>query len=204
MPRLLHIQSSPNPMSSVSRSLTDTFVETWLANHAGFEVDTLDLVAEPLPHFGPDALGGIFGPPEIHTPEMKAAAELSDRLCTQLEEAQVVVIGAPMINFTIPTQLKSWFDYVTVAGRTFEYSGPGQARGLLFGKRVFIVAAKGGDYADPPISSFDFQEPLLRMLLMFLGMFDVTFIRAEGTRMYEDEAETITAHARDLAVQLAS
>lgn len=204
MPRLLHIQSSPNLGQSVSRPLSEKFVETWVASHAGFEVDRLDLVTDPLPHFGPDALGGVFGPPGAHTPAMAEAAALSDRLVTQLEAADVVVIGAPMINFTLPTQLKAWFDYITVPGRTFEYSGPGQARGLLFGKKVFVINARGGDYADPPMSGFDFQEPLLRMLLMFLGMFDVSFIRAEGVRQYMDEAGTIVAHAEAVIARLAA
>lgn len=204
MSRLLHIQSSPNLASSVTRSLSDTFVETWVASHAGTVVDTLDLVTDPLPHFGPDALGGLFAPPEARTPEMAAAAALSDRLVTQLEAADIVVIAAPMINFTITTQLKSWFDYVTVAGRTFEYSGPGQARGLLFAKKVFVIEARGGDYADPPMNAFDFQEPLLRMLLMFLGMFDVSFIRAEGVRQYMDEAGAIVAHAESVIARLAA
>lgn len=204
MPRLLHVQSSPNVMSSVTRQLSEKFVETWTASHAGFEVDTLDLVADPLPHFGPLALGGIFAPPDQRIPEMAEFTDLSNRLIAQLEAADVVVIGAPMINFTIPTQLKGWFDYITVPGRTFEYSGPGQARGLLFGKKVFVIEARGGDYADPPVSAFDFQEPLLRMLLMFIGMFDVSFIRAEGVRQYMDQADTIVAHAEAIIARLAA
>ena len=204
MPRLLHVQSSPNVMTSVSRKLSQKFVDIWSSSHAGFEIDMLDLVADPLPHLGPEGIGGLFAPPDQHTPEMAASAALSDRLITQLEAADVIVIGAPMINFTIPTQLKSWFDYVTKAGRTFEYSGPGQARGLLFGKRVFVIEARGGDYADPPMNAFDFQEPLLRMLLMFLGMFDVSFIRAEGVRQYEEEAGAITAHAEAVIARLAA
>jgi FMN-dependent NADH-azoreductase len=189
---------------SITRKLSQDFVDKYLVSHSGYEVDFVDLVAEPLPHLGPDALGGLFAPPEVHSPEMAEAAALSDRLCSQLEAAKVIVIGAPMINFTIPSQLKSWFNYVTVAGRTFEYSGPGQARGLLWGKKVFVVAARGGDYADPPMNSFDFQEPLLRMLLMFLGLYDVSFIRAEGVRQYEENVDVITAHAEAVIDRLAA
>ena len=82
-----------------------------------------------------------------------------------------------MINFTIPTQLKAWFDFITVAGRTFSFAAPGQAKGMLFGKKVFVISARGGDYSFAPVSAFDFQEPLLRMLLMFIGLMDVSFIR---------------------------
>jgi FMN-dependent NADH-azoreductase len=191
-------------MDSVTRRLSQQFVDTWVASHEGYEVDTLDLVLDPLPHLGPMGLGGLFAPPDQHTPEMAEAAALSDRLVTQLEEADVVVLGVPMINFTIPSQLKSWFDFVTVAGRTFEYAGPGQARGLLFGKKVFAIVARGGDYSFAPVSAFDFQEPLLSMLLLFLGMFDVSFIRAEGVRQYEDDAEAITEQAEAVIARLAA
>lgn len=205
MPKLLHIQSSPNVMTSKTRELTDSFVSQWTASHENIEVETLDLALEPLPHFGPDALGGIMAPPEVpRTPEMAEAAALSDRLVTQLESADVIVIGSALINMTISTQLKSWFDYVTIAGRTFEYTAPGTARGLLFGKKVFIVEARGGDYSDIPMSAFDFQEPLLRMLTMWIGLFDVTFIRAEGHAMYPEKEAAIMSHAESVVTRLAS
>ncbi len=187
MPTLLHIQSSPNVMGSKTRELSKKFVSTWVETHENVEVEVLDLVLDPLPHFGPDALAGIFAPPDVpRSPEMEAAAATSDRLIRQLEAADVLVIGSALINMTITTQLKSWFDYVSVAGRTFEYSAPGVARGLLFGKKVFVIEARGGDYNDPPMNAFDFQEPLLRMLLMFIGLFDVSFIRAEGHAMFPE------------------
>lgn len=204
MPHLLHIQSSPNVFASLTRKLSTQFVETWTASHANVEVETLDLVLDPLPHFGPEHLGGLFMPPDQHTPEMAAAKATSDRLIEQLERASVVVIGAPMINFTICSQLKSWFDHVTVAGRTFEYAAPGQARGLLFGKKVFVIEARGGDYSEAPINAFDYQEPLLRMLLLFLGMWDVSFIRAEGVRQRIDQADDIVRHAEAIIARLAA
>ena len=125
--------------ASLSRRLSSKFVETWTANHGNVEVETLDLVIDPLPHLGPDWVQGSICPPAERTPEMAAAMAISDRLIEQLEAADIVVIGAPMINFGLCTQLKSWFDYVTLAGRTFESLAPGQARGLLFGKKVFVV-----------------------------------------------------------------
>jgi FMN-dependent NADH-azoreductase len=204
MPNLLHIQSSPNMGESVTRVLSEKFVETWRSSHANVEVDRLDLVAEPLPHLGPDLLRAFACPAEERTPEMAAAIAISDRLIEQLTAADVLVIGAPMINFTICTQLKSWVDYVTVAGRTFEYAAPGQARGLLFGKKVFVIAARGGDYSEPPMSAFDFQEPLLRMLLMFLGMYDISFIRAEGMRQRVDQVDDITRQAESVIARLAA
>ena len=204
MPKLLHIQSSPNLMGSHTRTLSEKFVSTWVASHQNVEVETLDLVLDPLPHYGPDAMAGIYAPPDQHTPAMAEAAAIADRLVTQLESADIVVIGSALINFTITTQLKSWFDYVTVAGRTFDFAAPGQSRGLLFGKKVFVIEARGGDYGAPPMTAFDFQEPLLRMLLMFLGMFDVSFIRAEGVRQFPEKESDIVAHAESVIERLAS
>lgn len=203
MPRILHIQSSPNMENSVTRVLSDKFVDTWVASHVGTEVDTLDLVADPLPHFGPDIMAAAK-PAEEWSEETKNALALSDKLVTQLEEANIIVIGSPMINFTICSQLKAWVDHVTVAGRTFSYSAPGVVKGLLFGKKVFVVCARGGDYSQPPISAFDFQEPLLRMQLGFLGMYDVSFIRAEGMRQRSEEADDIMRYAESVIARLAA
>jgi FMN-dependent NADH-azoreductase len=203
MPRLLHIQSSPNLATSVSRQLSDKFVKAWAANHANTEVDVLDVAAHPVPHFGPEIMAAA-GPQSEWSDATRAALALSDKLIKQLEAATVVVIGVPMINFTICTQLKTWLDHVTVAGRTFNYSAPGVAKGLLFGKKVFVIAARGGDYADAPVNAFDFQEPLLRTHLGFLGMFDVSFIRAQGLRQRPEEAADILRQAESVIARLAA
>jgi FMN-dependent NADH-azoreductase len=204
MPRLLHIQSSPNLGNSLTRVLSDKFVQTWTAHHANVDVQVLDLVTDPLPHFGPDSLLAGIQPSGEWSAETSGAVALSDVLIRQLEAADILVIGSPMINFTICTQLKAWFDYVTIAGRTFKFAAPGIAKGLLFGKKVFVIEARGGDYADIPANAFDFQEPLLRILLGFLGMFDVSFIRAEGTRQRVDEAADIMQNAEAIIARLAA
>jgi FMN-dependent NADH-azoreductase len=204
MPRLLHIQSSPNLSNSLTRTLSEKFVQTWVSHHANMTVDALDLVADPLPHFGPDILAAGAKPPVEWPEATRDAVTLSDRLVTQLEAADVVVIGSPMINFTISSQLKAWFDYVTVAGRTYQFAAPGQSKGLLFGKKVFVIEARGGDYSELPVNAFDFQEPLLRVLLGFLGMFDVSFIRAEGARQRVDEAADIVRNAEEIIARLAA
>jgi len=204
LPRLLLIQSSPNLNNSVTRSLSEKFVETWTSNHANVEVERLDLATDPLPHFGPEILEAATRSPEEQSAKTREAVALSDRLIRQLEAADLLVIAAPMINFTLCTQLKAWFDYVTIAGRTFQYSAPGVAKGLLFGKKAFVIVARGGDYVDLPFSAFDFQEPLLRTLLMFLGVFDVTFVRAEGMRAKVDEAADILRNAEAIIARLAA
>ena len=203
MPRLLHVQSSPNLEKSVTRVLSDRFVSHWTRNHANVEVDTLDLAKDPLPHFGPAILEAARPAAEWSAATRKAV-EVSDRVIRQLEVADIVVIGAPMINFTMCTQLKTWLDHVTIAGRTFKSSAPGVAKGLLFAKKVFVIEARGGDYADPPISAWDFQEPLLRTHLGFLGMFDVSFIRAEGMRLRPEEVADIIRHAEAVIDRLAA
>ena len=204
MPRLLHIQSSPNLGNSLTRALSEKFVQTWKSSHANVEVELLDLVANPLPHFGPEILQAGTRPSKEWTPETRRAVELSDTLIKQLEAADILVIGSPMINFTISTQLKSWFDHVTIAGRTFQYAAPGISRGLLFGKKAFVIEARGGDYTDLPFNAFDFQEPLLRMLLMFIGLYDVSFVRAEGVRQRVDEAADIMRNAEAIIARLAA
>jgi FMN-dependent NADH-azoreductase len=204
MPRLLHIQTSPNFSNSVTRTLSDTFVRTWTSNHANVEVDLLDLAANPPPHLGAELLQALRLSAGERTPKMHEAAALSDKLINQLEAANILVIAAPMYNFTIVSQLKAWFDYVTVAGRTFQYSAPGVAKGLLFGKKAFVIEARGGDYADVPVNAFDFQEPLLRTLLMFLGVFDVSFIRAEGLRQRAEETADIMRNAEAIIARLAA
>ena len=204
LPRLLHIQSSPNLKNSVTRVLSEKFVETWISSHANVEVEVLDLATDPLPHFGPEILEAATRSPEEHSAETREAVALSERLIKQLEAADILVIGAPMINFSLCTQLKSWFDHVTIVGRTFQYSAPGVAKGLLFGKKAFVIEARGGDYADLPFNAFDFQEPLLRTLLMFLGVFDVSFVRAEGMRQKVDEAADILRNAEAVIARLAA
>lgn len=202
MPKLLHIQSSPNLTSSVSRQLSDEFVAAFTASHPEFEVDRLDLARDPLPHWGPDAISGFMTPESERTPVQQAAVDISERLIRQVEDAKILVIGVPMYNMSIPTQLKSWVDYMTRAGRTFRFTGQGQYKGLIWGKKVFVILSRGGDYSQAPQSSFDFQEPLFRANLGLLGIVDVSFIRAEGQRL--DEAPNYIKQARETIAWLAN
>ena len=204
MPTLLQVHSSPNLETSVSRQLSGQFVERWCEHHQNVNVEVLDLAKSPLPHFGPEILGAAGQSPDSFSEETKAAVGLSQQLVAQLKAADVLVIGSPMFNFTISTQLKAWFDHVMIAGQTFEYTAPGVARGLLFGKKAFVIEARGGNYADLPFSAFDFQEPLLKAMLLFMGIVDVTFVRAEGMRQFEDEAEAIIRHAQQVVARVAA
>jgi len=185
MIKLLHVQSSPNFVNSVTRTLGDEFVRTWTESHPETQVETLDLARDPVPHWGPEAIKGFMAKEGERTPEGQAAVDLSEKLIRQVEDAKILVIGCPMYNMSMPTQLKSWIDHLTRAGRTFKFTGQGQYKGLIWNKKAFVILSRGGDYSQPPANTADFQEPLLRANLGLIGIGDVTFIRAEGQRLQE-------------------
>ena len=199
---LLRIDCSITQNDSVSRRLTDHFVEHWRQRHPNTKIEILDLADEALPHFGCDNLQGISTPPDQQTAAMHSANALSDRLISQVERADIVVIGCPMYNFTVPTQLKTWLDYITRVGRTFNYTGPNQAEGLLGGRKVLILETRGGDYSAPPSDTWDFQEPLLRHWFRFLGLTEVHCVRAEGLKIDPALVPAILERAEDQVMQV--
>jgi FMN-dependent NADH-azoreductase len=160
--KILHIDSSILGDGSASRALTREIVTRLKATHPQAEVSYLDLAAQALPHF---SLGGTE-PPEANV-----------RALEQFLAADVLVIGAPIYNFSIPSQLKAWIDRITVAGRTFRYTANGP-EGLAGGKRVIVALARGG--VSRPNDAGEFGESYLRFLFGFLGITDLRFVRAEG------------------------
>jgi FMN-dependent NADH-azoreductase len=175
--KLLHIDSSILGAGSASRQLTSEIVARWRSEHPGTEVKYLDLAAEELPHFSSKSLGG---PPSAE--RERDAAVLADFL-----DADVIVIGAPMYNFSIPSQLKAWIDRVAVAGKTFRYTESGP-KGLAGGKKVIVAISRGGLYtANGP---GEFAESYLKFLLGFLGIDSVTFVRAEGLALSPEQRRT--------------
>jgi FMN-dependent NADH-azoreductase len=189
---VLYVASSSRGSASYSnRVATDALAE--LRNREpGAKVTVRDLAREPLPHIDDDFVAATRGPATSQTAEQRALLARSDTLVDELLAADVVVIAAPMINFTIPSNLKSWVDYVARAGRTFRYSEKGP-EGLVTGKQVILVVARGGVYAGNP--ALDFQVPYLKSVLGFLGMTDVTVIEVEGTAFGPDAAEKAVAAA---------
>jgi len=159
----------------------------------------LDLVRRDLdgaiPHLDLATVAAASTPREGRTPAQHAQAALADGLIEELEAAEIVVIAAPMYNFTIPSTLKAWLDHVVRAGRTFRY-GAGGPEGLLRNKRVFVVTGRGGVYSEGPAKAMDFQEPYLRAVLGFIGLTDVTFVHAEGLQMGEAAKAEGLAKAR--------
>jgi len=157
--KLLHIDSSVLGGNSVSRELTKRIVTQWRAAHPGTRVEHLDLAANAPTHLSVDSLGFRLGANAEGLSEVQRREnEISERLVSQFLAADVVVIGAPMYNFSIPTQLKSWIDRIAQAGRTFKYTEKGPV-GLAGGKTVIVASSRGGMYANnPALASLDHQE----------------------------------------------
>jgi FMN-dependent NADH-azoreductase len=192
MSNILFVTSSARRAGSYSNQVASALLEKLEAASPGAIVTTRDLAKEPLPHVDDEFVAAVVGPAGPQTDVQREIARRSDALVDELFAADTVVIAAPMINFTVPTTLKSWIDYVTRAGRTFSYSESGP-KGLISGKRVFLVVARGGVYNDR--AQYDFQLPYLRHMLAFLGMTDVEVIGVEGTAFGPEAAEKAVAAA---------
>ena len=191
--QILHLDSSILADSSASRALSQAIVAGLLRQHPTATVAYRDLVAEAIPHLD-GAIAAGFRP---ITPPAHAATAVeharSQTLVAELLASDILVIGAPMYNFSVATGLRAWFDHVLRAGETFRYTEAGP-EGLLGPKRVIVVESRGGLYSEGPAQAFDFQEPYLRHLLGFIGLSDVTFVRAEKIGFGpEARAEAIAA-----------
>jgi FMN-dependent NADH-azoreductase len=176
MKTVLVINSSAAREGSVSRTLVEETVARLLDANPFAHVVRRDLGQNPVPHLTTDTLNGVRGTPA--SPAEQTARALSDELIAELRAADTIVIGAPMYNFGVTTGLRAWFDHVLRAGETFSYSSAGP-KGLLGGKRVIVIESRGGLYSEGPAAALDFQEPYLRHLFAFVGITDVTFVRAE-------------------------
>jgi FMN-dependent NADH-azoreductase len=177
MSHLLVINSSAAGAASVSKQLIDETVARLRAADPALVVVERDLGANPVPHLTPDSTAAIRGA-EPANDAQRAAKALSDSLVAELKAADTLIIGAPMYNFGIPSTLKAWFDHVLRAGVTFRYGENGPV-GLLEGKRAIVVESRGGLYSSGPMQPMDSQEPHLRTMLGFIGIKEVTFVRAE-------------------------
>jgi FMN-dependent NADH-azoreductase len=181
MPTLLRIDSSPLYGRSVSRQLTDAFVAQWKSSHPDSTVIGRDLNAIPIPPINADWVAAVYTPDEARTQLQKECLSLSDRLLTELEQADEYVFGVPMHNFGVPSVLKLWIDQITRVGRTFSYAD-GTPKGLIIGKKATFIIATGGIYdAQTQMASFNFVEPYLRSLFGFLGLTEATFLTTGGT-----------------------
>lgn len=199
--KLLHIDSSPLGGNSVSRQLTDRIVAQWRTNHPATVVEYLDLAADAPSHLSIDSLGFRAGPNAQGLSQVQRREnEISEKLVSQFMAADVIVVGAPMYNFSVPSQLKAWIDRVAQAGRTFTYTDTGP-QGLAGGKTVIGASSRGGVYStDPALAGLDHQESYLKTVFGFFGVTDVQFVRAEGVAM-GDAAKAVALSAADVMIR---
>jgi FMN-dependent NADH-azoreductase len=177
MSKVFVLTSSALAGASASNQLVQDTLAWLQARDPALTVTKRDLGANPVPHLNSDSAMALRGSAAAN--EAQAAAQaLSDTLIGELKAADTIVIGAPMYNFGIPSTLKAWFDYVLRAGITFRYTETGPV-GLLEGKRAIVIESRGGYYSDGAAKALDSQEPHLKTLLGFMGIKDLTFIRAE-------------------------
>ena len=192
--KLLHIDSSILSDNSVSRKLTQTVVNQWQQVYPNTDVVYRDLAAQAPNHLSAEVLNAGFVQPGQRSSVQQDELTLSEALLEEFLAADVIVIGAPMYNFTIPSQLKAWLDRVLVKGRTFKYTESGVV-GLAGGKQVVIVSSRGGIYSEgSPVQMMDHQESYLKVALGFIGITDITVIRAEGVNI-SDKREHALASA---------
>lgn len=197
--RILHIDSATTGAHSVSRELSAAIVAHLKNKHAGAEVTVLDLGTMPLPHLDPVTTGAIRQPADQHTDDMKVAFPAERAVLDQFLGSDIVVIGAPMYNFTIPSSLKAWLDRIGVPGVTFGYSEKGP-EGLAGGRRVIVASSRGGQYEmDGPM---EHQETYLRDFFGFIGIDNVEFIRAERIGFGPEVREQAIADAKEAIAKL--
>jgi FMN-dependent NADH-azoreductase len=195
---ILHLDSGLFTEQSVSRQLSTRIIKQLQQQYPDASLVYRDLVAQPINHLDADIL--MAGNTEKAQRSERQHSELAvtETLLEEVFAADVLVIGAPFYNFSIPTQLKSWVDRIAQAGRTFRYTENGP-EGLLQGKRAIIASARGGVYSEGPAAPMDHQESYLKTLLGFIGITDVTVVRAEGLNMGDNlRAQALSAAGKEI------
>ncbi|KND57406.1 FMN-dependent NADH-azoreductase [Candidatus Paraburkholderia schumanniana] len=190
---ILQINSAARSQGAQSTLLADELTAKLQQSNPDAKLIVRNLLADGLPHLDDATLGAFFTPAEQRSTEQAAINAKSKALIAELQAADIVVIAAPLYNFGISSQLKAYFDWIPRAGITFRYTANGP-EGLVKGKKVFVVSARGGKYIGTP---HDSQTPYLKSFLGFLGMTDVNFIYAEGLNMGPEAAGAALASARE-------
>ena len=196
MKNVLLVTSSLLGEDSKSTKIATEFVTAWKASNGAARIVHRDLGSVGIPHLTGEHMAAWMTAHQERSERQHDLVKESDPLIEEVEAADVIVIAAPMYNFSIPSTLKAWIDHITRAGRTFHYTANGP-EGLLKNKKVFVIAARGGIYTgDSPAKGYDFQEPYLRAILGFNGLTDVTFIHVEGQKLNPEAAEAGIVKAR--------
>lgn len=205
MTQILYLKSSPRGDASYSHRVADHVLDELRKAHPGASVKVRDLTATPLQHIDSEYLAGLGKGENLSEKQQKCNA-VTDELIDELHAAEIVVIAVAMINFSIPSTLKAWIDHVVQVGRTVRYEQDGP-KGLLTGKKVILVKAKGGVYSNEAGRARDFVTPYLKHILGFIGLSDIETVSVEGTLRGEDAArqaiERGIAHGRAIAGALA-
>jgi FMN-dependent NADH-azoreductase len=179
MKKILHVMSSPRGDASNSIQLANRIIEKLQAEYPGSTVTINNTVKNSYQHLTAVHPVAYKTPVEDHTPEQKEALRDSDEAVQQLQEADIIIISAPLYNFHIPSALKAWLDHIVRPGKTINYRS-GKPEGLLKNKKVYLALASNGVYSDGPMKPWDFAEPYLRFILGFIGLTDITTYRIEG------------------------
>lgn len=194
--KILHIDSSILGNHSVSRQLSAETVAQQKAAYPDATVTYRDLAASPIPYLTGEHMAAFQGAP-VTDAALADDLETGNGYIDDLLAANIIVIGVPMYNLSVPAQLKSWIDRVVVAGRTFQYGAAGPEGLLPKGKKAFIISTRGGVYTgDSPAAALDYQEKYLGSVLAFIGLTDVTWIRAEGLALGQDAKDAAIAQAQ--------
>jgi FMN-dependent NADH-azoreductase len=199
MKKILHIISSPQGENSFSIKLGNAIIDKIKAANPGSTVTVRDLARNPFPHVEEATLAAFFTPAESQTPENKEALKNSDQAIAEVMDADVIVIGAPLWNFGIPSALKAWADHIARAGVTFKFTAAG-AEGLIKDKVVYVAMASGGIYSSGPMKGYDFVSTYLKGFLGFLGMTDLTVFRVEGTAHPENAGFALQKGIESIAI----
>ena len=198
--KLLHIDSSVLGPHSVSRQVSAAIVDRLLKANPGLAVTYRDLTATPLAHLSGSHLAASQG--AVAETSLQADIAAGQAVLEEFLAADIVVLGAPMYNFTIPSQLKAWIDRVVVAGKTFKYSAQG-VEGLAANKRVIVAISRGGFYgAGTPMAALEHLETYLRSVFGFIGVKNLEFISADGVQVGPEHREKALAGALQAATNL--
>lgn len=195
MTTILHIESSSHYEGSATREIGAFLIDQLQASHKEARIIERDLVKQPIPHLTPEMVAALGQPDSL-------ALTLSNQLIDELFAADILVIEAPMYNFSIPSVLKAWIDHVARAGRTFTYAD-GVPKGLVTGKKAILILGRGGVYSEGSAKIMDYQEPYLRALLGFIGITDVQPIYIEGLGMGPEKVvEALRSAKETIAITL--
>jgi FMN-dependent NADH-azoreductase len=200
MKTILQINTSLFSEAGHSSRLADTVVQNLRAHHPDSRVVVRDLARQPLPHLDATRFAALTAKPEQRTPEQQAVVAESDALIAELQAADIIVLGLPMYNFGVPSQLKAYFDHLARAGMTFRYTANGP-EGLVGDRKVYVLAARGGFYQGTPA---DTETGFVRTFLNFIGIRDIEFVYAEGLNISAESKNAALAEATAAIERLAA